>query len=269
MLLVLGSLEDQTTKCFVHYARTQGVVCEVANNWREPILTVQADRRGSMTVSISAGNPQTRVSAVMNRGTGTPRSGNADVDFLEAETLAAWWTALAAFPGPVINRPGKLGWMPAIEPTSLLRPPITSFTLGGAIAATGIPKIRWTLPVNVHRLRDGYYMGRLADCEGTIDPTELHTFTPFSPDRTIHFLIAGRQVFDLSVPDGCVSQERAKQLAPLLYVLRARGASFSLLVVEPSEGKLFIRHSTAFPSIHQYSHIQSTVHQALLRYLIP
>src|SRR6201999_3677871 len=38
-----------------------------------------------------------------------------EVQFAAFERLAGWWSALALFPGPVINRPTRFGYLPRLD----------------------------------------------------------------------------------------------------------------------------------------------------------
>jgi hypothetical protein len=101
-----------------------------------------------------------------------------------------------------------------------------------------------------------------------MDEHEVHVFVPFDPSRTMHILLAGDRVFDLSNYSGRVKPKLAQQLHPLISELQRRHATFSLVILEQGTD-LHILHADAFPGVHQYRHVEGHVHHALLKYLTP
>jgi hypothetical protein len=123
--------------------------------------------------------------------------------------------------------------------------------------------------VSGHRLRDGWFLGHL-DAESTIlDSHEVHIFRSFDPNQTLHILLAGNRIFNLTNYSGQVEPRFVQRLQPLVSELRHRHATFSLVVLEQTMTELRMLHANAFPGVHHYRHIEPDVHQALVDYLVP
>jgi hypothetical protein len=271
MLLILGYRHDETAAAFSVDAWAAGVECMRMCDPAEVEATVRAERDGSVKVELRAGSshgdPPSNgtVTAVLNRGLPLSWGADGDEGFRNSEVFAAWWTALAFFPGPVVNRPTLGGFSPYVDVLSLARA-VENVSSRGFIGPSG-DTYSENGAVNIHRVRDGLHMGRLADHPVLDD--ELYLFTPFDRRRVARLLLAGRRVFDLGNPSGTVAPGLAGRVQPLVRELLRREALFCSLVVEeaPEEDALYLLQTSALPSVHQYRHIAAEVHRALLDYL--
>lgn len=259
MLLILAQPGDETADRIAAFARQAGVPCRRLNHCREVEVSVRAERHGAVRVDLA---PAAR--AVLNRGLPLDREDSDDGDFRRAEMIATWWSALAAFPGPVVNRPTLAGFLPRLETVSLAAA-VPDLLAPGYIGPPGCD-LPAAPAVNVHRLRDAAYLGRHGPALA-LDEDELYVYTPFDPDRVVRLLLAGERVFDLDSGNGDLDPGMAKRLGPLLQELRRRQATFSRVVLGWSGDELHLLQATAFPGVHQYRRLENEVHRALLEYL--
>lgn len=206
------------------------------------------------------------VTAIFNRGIQLFDGRTQRVSFIQSEELASWWSALACFAGPVVNRPSCTGISPALVPTALtgtatgFLPPRTRVSTLGYNGHKG-------LRVNVHRVRDGKYVGRWGELP--LQASEVYAFTSFDPRNTLRMLFAGESIINLNSPDGRLPAELARPLDSLVEELKFQNATFSLIVLELDGIAIRILDATAFPQLHHYEHHEREVHKALHRYLKP
>jgi hypothetical protein len=267
MLLVLAHENDETAKRFVAYAKASGVACVMPLQVTGIDLCVTAERDRQVVVEICIGKERTPVHAVLNRGLPFPDDSCTDVQFRVAETLAAWWSALACFAGPVVNRPSRLGFIPNLEAWSLVRS-VSNIKLAPIYIATGhcIPLSEPC--VNVHLLRDGRYLGKISKSSSVrLNKHDMHVFTGFDPTQTVQLLLAGNRIFNLTRGPSCISPILEDQLDYLIKYLRTNDATFSLLVLQQDADRLRLVHATSFPGVQQYQYMEADVHRALLEYL--
>jgi hypothetical protein len=262
MLLILAHPHDHTADRFAAFLRADRVPCLRLRSWREAEVTVHAERDGTTRVELLAGGEP--VSAVLNRGLPTDWSVSKDEGFRAAELTAAWWTGLAFFPGPVINRPTAAGFTPHLDAGSLA----AAVPGLGRRAVVGLPgcEVPEAPAVNVHSLRDGRFLGKLFP-DLSLDDQEPCLFTPFDPDRTRRLLVAGERLFDLADNAGRVAPPLRARLEPLLAELRRREATFCRIVVEESDTGLNLLHASPFPAVDQYRRLEEAVHRALREFL--
>src|SRR5438094_7598265 len=78
-----------------------------------------AERDGRTTIDLRVGPKQTLVTAILNRGISTSSGSTAEAQFRAAEGLASWWSVIACFPGPVVNRSSRQGFVPNVEVLSV------------------------------------------------------------------------------------------------------------------------------------------------------
>jgi hypothetical protein len=266
MLLVLASPADLAADRLAASARAAGVDCARPLDWRDVHMSVHAERDCTLQVDIRVGAEAVPATAVFSRGLALSWSTDQTDRFRYSEVMSTWWTALATFTGPVINRPSRAGYTPILDLASL------------AVSVPGLGSRSFIAPpradlvsgpeMNVHRLRDGLFIGRFAETP-VLDEDELYVYTPFDPTRVVRLLVAGRRAFDLSKPDGRLDGELAQRLGPLVRELRRQEATFSLALVELTDDRLYLLHATTYPPAHQYQHIEAAVHQALLEVLAP
>ena len=117
--------------------------------------------------------------------------------------------------------------------------------------------------VNVHSARDGHFIGR----DDTRGDEELLLHTGFDPERTRRLLIAGDKCFATGITQSS-SSPASGVIKALEDELRARGATFSLVVFQVSSSTVELIQATPVPSIPDYVGIEDDVHEALLEHLV-
>ena len=259
MLLILAQAGDETADRLAAAARQAGRQALRLTHWHDVEASVWADRDAAVRVEL---RPAPR--AVLNRGLPLNYGASEAEDFRNAEIVSTWWSALAAFPGPVVNRPTLAGFLPRLETVSLAAA-VPGLAAPGYIGPPGA-NIPAAPAVNVHRLRDGAYLGRYEPAL-PLDEDELYLYTPFDPARVVRLLLAGEQVFDLDKGSGRPEPGLAERVQPLVRELRRRQATFSRVVLGWSGEELHLLQATAFPGVHHYRHLENDVHRALLEYL--
>ncbi|MFG2951370.1 hypothetical protein [Streptomyces adustus] len=260
-LLVLAPSDDETARMFCAFAAERGHRAVMPRGFNEVCVTVTSGRDASYHVDLRVAGEQVR--GVLHRGIGAPGGEDGDAMFAHAEALAVWWSALALWQGPTVNRATRQGFLPPLDPLLLARVPgvtLPPSSLGRPLHAAA-PAQR----VNVHRERDGRFLGR--DTEAQV-PDEILRFTLFDPDRVRYVLLAGDQVFEPSETGGIPAVATRAALAPLLDRLRSLGADFCLLVLEPTGGGWRLLHVSALPTYHQFEPVLHPVFQALLDRLL-
>ncbi|MEI5102813.1 hypothetical protein RB200_35165 [Streptomyces sp. PmtG] len=156
-------------------------------------------------------------------------------------------------------------------------PPLDPLVLARGVAGVALPRSSLGQPprgaapaerVNVHRERDGVFLGRGPEA---VTPDEVLRFTRFDPDRVHYVLLAGNEVFDPTGADGVPAAATRAALAPLLRRLRSRGADFCLLVLERPknpQGPFRLLDVSGLPTHHQFRPVRRQVFQALLDRLL-
>jgi hypothetical protein len=267
MLLALAPAEDELTERFLAYARARGVRCA---RWPEDRDSIRActklDDNGAIEVSIYGDRAGTRVRAVLNRGVHLAVAPASEDDgFRHSETLAAWWSALAFFTGPVVNRPAHEGFTPNVDPVSLVRATrvvdmAPTHLVSRSMCGLEAPR------VNVHRVRDARFLGTRADLsDASILDEEACALTGFDPERTRHIVVAGSRAFQIAGPGA--PAECPSLLGPLVSEVRRRHATLSLLVVDHAEEKPRLVHATALPTAGQIRVMEAEIQRSLLEYL--
>jgi hypothetical protein len=266
ILLVLAGAADQTAQRFVSAARRRGVDCVIPKSAEQMNIRLRAGRDGSTTCELSFGAEQLPVRAVLNRGLSAGAEGEAH-PFIEAELLATWWSVLACFPGRVINRPSRMGFLPDLDVVRLTARH-ASLKLPRIQIATSRRVVFRTPATHIRQLSDGCHVGsfhRPPDTEFNI--ADVYAATEFDPLKTRQLLLAGRCLFDLAHETGEMPPGLEQQLRGLLEQLCDEQANFCLLVVQEYGNELRLVHTSPFPSAHQYQHFEDRVNQALLEYL--
>lgn len=267
MLLVLAPRSDETARRLAARAALLGIPCAHVDRFRDLSLSASCERDGAVTVRLLLRNGQVPVTAVFNRG--VPNAEGDVGSFAQAEIVAACWTALACLPGPVINRPSRLGYMPSVEPTLLAATGVCNYeSRAGTLATVRSPRVSdGHGAVSLHRLRDGAFLGHMAQWQSDLE-SELVVGTPFDPEMTRHLLVVGRRTFDLSRADGSLEGTAAAKVAPLVAEMRGRHATFALAVVESSNDvSVRLLSTTVFPTFRHFSHVEENVYDALLEFL--
>ncbi len=265
MILILAQEGDETADRFAAYARSAGVHCGLTRDIADIRVSVATERDRRVSVWLHAAGHPVPVEGVLSRG--LLFSWQDDRPFKCSETLAWLWCALAYFPGPVVNRPSRLGFFPNLDLLSLAQA-VPHISLAPSLIATN-PTMLPGPEVNVHRLRDGAFLGRVHPRASVADQDEeLRLFRSFDPQRTRTIILAGEQIFDLAQPAGGVAPATEARLRPLIKELKRRNCTFGSLVLQDGEGGLRLLHASTFPLVHQYESLEPEVHHALLEYLL-
>ncbi|NUP00983.1 MAG: hypothetical protein HOW71_24490 [Nonomuraea sp.] len=112
-LLVPASAEDVTMARFAEFAGRSGVPTLVTSAFDRVTVSVRAERDRTHDVRILVDGAEVR--GVLNRGPGPMDGFGPSREFAAAEAVSAWWSTLALWPGPVINRPARHGFFPEFE----------------------------------------------------------------------------------------------------------------------------------------------------------
>ena len=190
MLLVLAPMEDEVAVRFEHAARSHGV--PVTRATMEAVsMRVALDSAGTAGVALACdGEP---VRGVLNRGFAIDPAAAFD----DSERLAAWWSALACFDGPVVNRPSRVGFLPELDTLSLPAH-VPGLALAPMSIGSAAPPEVVGRTINVHSARDGRFLRRGGgeDCEDD----DLRSYTAFDPERTFRILVVGDRCFTIGPP---------------------------------------------------------------------
>ena len=270
ILLILASTNDDSAREFSEFIRLRGIRCLVSDDFLSVIAVALATSDGTVEVRLTDPTSGTPITAIVNRGVdGSRDSDTFDEAFSRGERLAAWWSLLAFFPGPVVNRPSTAGFVPNLDVLSLRRA-VPSIRLQPGTITTDYAQLArrpsaWP-STNVHRLSDGSLIGLLGESVPFDD--DVFVATPFDPARTVHILVAGHSDFDLSTQSGELAPHRAGQIRPVIEEVVARGASFCLLVfLDCGDDRLALLATSAFPQPNHFRHLRERVHSALTDYL--
>ncbi|MEY9834819.1 hypothetical protein [Streptacidiphilus sp. EB103A] len=268
-ILVLAPPGDATALRFAEFAEARGNRVVVSDGrFDEVAVTVMADRNGAARVDLRVAGEEVR--GVFNRGIRPPDIVGSDAAageavFVHAESLAVWWSALALWHGPVVNRPSTQGFLPHFDPLEARDLP----GVGLPSSSIGVQPDRVPAGerINVRRVRDGAFLGHGTD--GTsrgVD--EILQFTHFHPERTRHILLAGDGEFDLSESTGHLSSADGARLAPIVKRLRTAGVTFCLFVVQPEDEGIRLLDFSCHPMLHQFGRLKEQVFRSLLRSLL-
>jgi hypothetical protein len=246
-LLVVAPEADETARRFADFAVTNGVPAVVANGFGRVRISVVATRDRAVRTRITVDDDE--VTGVLNRGVGDwGREADAEAAFIAAETYAALWSALALWPGPVLNRPSAKGFLPRLDPLELVA--------SGAVAPprTVILNEGSAPGADVYRLPDW----TKADPDAPRSRFDVVRITDRDPVHTRHFLMAGTEVFDVG------GELATGPPTPVLDWLRGSGVDFADFTVE--QDRLF--DVSCWPSHRLFPHLEDRVYAALLHRLI-
>lgn len=263
-LLVLARPEDQMASGFVAYAQALGICCARPAHLPDIDLSITAERNRETRVEIAVGPEHLPVQGILNRG--WPFS-PAD-SFQMAESYATWWSALACFSGPVINRSSRFGLVPDVDLLLMVKnvpniePP--RIFIGNQERPPFLEP-----ELNIHE-PDGRYLGRMnKETEPQLKKDEIYVFTGFDPGQIKYLLLAADSVFDLSHEHGCLPSLLQEQISGVVRFLRTQNITFGLLVLQTAPSHLRVIRVNPFPILAQYKHIEQKVYAALLQYLVP
>ena len=83
------------------------------------------------------------------------------INFVQAEIMASWWSILGNFTGQVINRPSRSGFFPNTDLLSLSESTSCIKLPSDIVYSECPPWLSKDTTINVHRLRDNKYVGRV------------------------------------------------------------------------------------------------------------
>ncbi|MFD2416241.1 hypothetical protein [Amycolatopsis pigmentata] len=256
-LLVIAPETDETARRFADFAIGNGVSTVVAKEFGRVGVTVRAGRDAAGRAEITVDGAKVR--GVLNRGIGDwGREPDAERVFVAAETYAAFWAALALWPGPVVNRPSAQGFFPRLDPLELVEsgdvaPPRTVILNGGTAPGSEVYHLPdWT------RLEPDAPRSRF----------DVVQITNRDPVHSSHLLVAGTEVFEIGgakwLDAGTVAE-----VAPVLAWIRRRGMEFCDFTVERQRGVLRLVDVSCWPGHHLFPHHEDRVYAALLNRLGP
>lgn len=248
MIVVVTRKGDLVAERFVAHARARGVGARQVIAWREVSLAIASTREGDLALGLHLTEVPGPISAILNRMPPTPLDPSPDERFRASEGAAAWWSALAAFQGPVLNRPDPRGYLPPIH-----LPGFGARLLGleqaPSTLASRPPPDRGGIAMHVHTLAHPIVRETAAPTGGAI-----LRYSPAGPIARL--LVAGRHAFPLD-HSPWLSPPQPPREAPLFAVLTlALGEAGARLVC-----------ADPVPRWEDYAHLADSVHDALLEAL--
>ncbi|WP_410614041.1 hypothetical protein [Amycolatopsis sp. lyj-109] len=257
-LLVIAPDTDETAARFAGFAVRRGVPAVVAARFGRVGVSVRATRGRVCRTRLTLDG--TEVSGVLNRGVDAwGAETDPDRSFTAAETYAAFWSAVALWPGPVVNRPSERGFFARIDPlepagTGLVEPPRTVILNDGSAPGKDVYRIpEWTV-VAPEVPRSRFDVVQIADRD---------------PARSHRFVVAGAGVFEVGAAGGEVGRETANRVAPIVGWLRRRGMGFADFTVELGAEVSRLTDVSCWPSHDLFPQLEDEVYTALLRELTP
>jgi hypothetical protein len=257
-LLVIAPDTDETAARFAGFAAGQGVPAVVEHGFGRVGVSVRATRDRACRTSLTFDGAE--VSGILNRGTGGwGDEPGPDRAFAGAETYAAFWSAVALWPGPVVNRPSERGFFARVDPLELVA--------AGAVA-----------PPRTVILNDGSAPGRdvyripgwtAVDPEAPRGRFDVVQITDRDPARTRRILVAGAEVFEVDETEARLDPETADRMAPVVAWLRRRGLEFADFTMEAAAGGPRLVDVSCWPGHHLFPALEDQVYAALLRRLAP
>lgn len=252
MLLIVAPPKDDVAREFEEFARDSGIA--VARLSSATSLSLEVDRSGDAWAQLCVGD--TAVTSIFNRGIVLDK----EAAFTELEQMAAWWSAIALFQGPVINRPSRNGLLPDLDVLSLAAAvpglDLAPMQIGSAHSLKPRPA------VNAHSIVTGEFLGR----KYPVDEERLALFTAFDPARTINLIVAGDRAFATS-GRLAIDPQAAAILTALEEELRTRGATFSSATLQVSGAAVEILHASPCPPPAFYQGAGHEVYGSLTGYL--
>lgn len=263
MVLILARKDDFTANMLKDHFKNLNIPCVLSNQMNKFQFGLTADCYGETWLSLQYG--ENTISSIINRGMATDED-----TFNNSETTAAWWSVMASFKGPVINRPSRLGFLPFVESNVItkqlnyLQPARIVYSNTAAELAFEDDPL---LTCNIHSAYNNKYLGHLV-ADSCLNDDEAYKFTGFNLDNTHSFLIAGDDHYCLSHPEGITSPEFEPVLTDIKTELQKYNANFYYLVLEDTEQGYCLTHTSPFPSYELYKHIADQVEHSLYKYLL-
>jgi hypothetical protein len=106
MLLIVAPLGNALGGTIATVARSRGLTAESTSDFADVHWELRIDSVGTPATSLTFGDRLLPVDSIINLA---PPWSDSDGEFCAQERMAAWWALLAAFPGPVVNRPTQHG----------------------------------------------------------------------------------------------------------------------------------------------------------------
>lgn len=269
-LLILADLTDYTSKSFILYARSKGVHCIVPQLTDEFTLCVNSQQDQQLSIEVYVKNEKIHIHGILNRG--LPLSYDkisSEEEFRIGENLATWWALVALFPGPVVNRSSRLGFIPNVDLHTISKE-VSGLKLGSIFVTTDcfLPPLLTEPQVNIHLTRNGEYLGKISkDDRIALSQDEVFTLTGFDPSLTSQVLLAGNKVFDLTLRSSSLSCQKLNVLQDLISYFRSININFATITLEHTEDTYKIIQINLFPSVQQYQHIENEVNEGLFDFL--
>lgn len=246
MLALIGHEDDAVCDALKRFADRIGFP---AVRVRDPAAwTVTIDLAEHTRVTLS-GPDRSLVHCAVNRG--LPQSAGLSAA-QENDLMAAWWAALALLPGPVANRPGRQGFLPA--------PDVGWGTL------TTRPRAGGT--ANAHDAYTGRFLYRTHGEHPAAGVPVVH-LTPLAPEQTWRLMIAGDRAVEIAAPasGGLTARDRAS-CTRVLRRMKAAGLAFALVVLSrDQDGPLKVIAVNPLPSLSHYEGHEDEVHTALMQWV--
>jgi hypothetical protein len=189
---------------------------------------------------------------------------HAERNFVAAERLSIWWAALALFSGPVLNRPTRFGYVPALDVSTAIDAISGLYSRSrwcewfevssecGVVAMPG-----W----NVHRGDTDQWISSQERCKLT--PYSSVRITPYDPTQVFRMLIAGCDYYI----DGEACAARHPQAIESLHAALGSIGLFCVLTLQASEQGALLLGVDKFPTVSRYPALSASLHRSLARYL--
>ena len=257
-LLVIAPGTDETAARFAGFAAGRGIPAVVAHGFGRVGVSVRVTRERVSRVRLTLDGAE--VSGILNRGIGGwGDDPDPDRAFAAAETYAAFCSAVALWPGPVVNRPSEQGFFARSDPLELagagvVAPPRAVILNDGSAPGREVYRIpEWTV-VDPGTARSRFDVVQIGDRD---------------PARTRRILVAGTDVFDVGGAEARLDRETADRVAPIAGWLRRRGTEFADFGVELGAGVPRLLDVSCWPGHHLFAHLEDRVYGALLARLVP
>jgi len=211
-------------------------------------MALTSTREGDVTLDLRIAQTSEPISGILNRMPPVPLDPGPDERFRASEGAATWWSALAAFPGPVLNRPDPRGYLPPIHLTGLAARPL-GLDQAPSILASRPPTERDRITMHAHRPAYPTTQENAAPPGGAI-----LRYSPAGPIGRL--LVAGKQAFHLD-HSPWLSPPQPPREAPL----------FAVLTLAPGDAGARLICADPIPRWEDYAHLADSVHDALLEAL--
>ncbi|MGV9360388.1 hypothetical protein [Amycolatopsis sp. NPDC003731] len=250
-LLVIAADTDETAVRFADFAISQGVPAVVAHGFGRVGVSVRATRERICRARLTCDGVE--VSGILNRGTGGwGDEPDPDRAFAAAETYAAFWSAVALWPGPVVNRPSEHGFFARLDPLELasagvVEPPRTVILNDGSAPGREVYRIpEWTV-LDPDAPRSRFDVVQISD-----------------PGRTRRFVVAGAELFEAGGAGPRLDAATADRVAPIVAWIRRRGTMFADFRVDLDAGIPRLADVLCWPGHHLFPDFEDQVYAALL-----